>query len=105
VPYALHSRSLQGRTRHGYSAPSISLPGRWYRNDPCRNAPGNTSSGIVDKLNQEIKADAADAKINATFTDIGGIAIAGSPADFSKLIAEEIEKWGKVIRAANIKPE
>jgi tripartite-type tricarboxylate transporter receptor subunit TctC len=67
-------------------------------------APGNTPGGIVDKLNQEIKAGAADAKIGATFTDIGGIAIAGSPADFGKLIAGETEKWGKVIRAANIKP-
>jgi tripartite-type tricarboxylate transporter receptor subunit TctC len=56
-------------------------------------------------LNREIKAGTADAKISAAFTQIGGNAIAGSPADFSKLVAEEIEKWGKVIRAVNIKPE
>jgi tripartite-type tricarboxylate transporter receptor subunit TctC len=66
-------------------------------------APGNTPRGVIDKLSQEIKAGVADAKISAAFTDIGGIAIAGSPDDFRKLIATEIDKWGKVIRAANIK--
>jgi tripartite-type tricarboxylate transporter receptor subunit TctC len=67
-------------------------------------APKNTPSGIVDMLNREIRAGTANAKISAAFAQIGGNAIAGSPADFSKLIAEEIEKWGKVIRAVNIKP-
>jgi len=66
-------------------------------------APRNTPSEIIDKLNQEIKAGTTDAKSGAAFMNIGGIAIAGSPPDFRKLIAEEIEKWGKVIRTANIK--
>ena len=47
----------------------------------------------------------ADPKIKARLADLGGTVLAGSPADFGKLIADETEKWGKVIRAANIKPE
>ena len=59
---------------------------------------------IIDKLNKEINAGLADPKIKARLADLGGTVLAGSPADFGKLIAEETEKWGKVIRAANIKP-
>ena len=47
----------------------------------------------------------ARAQMTARFRDLGGIAMAGSPAEFGKLIADETEKWGKVIRATNIKPE
>ena len=69
-------------------------------------APKNTPAEIVDKLNKEINAGLADPKIKARLADLGGTAAAaGSPADFGKLIADETEKWGKVIRAANIKPE
>jgi len=68
-------------------------------------APKATSAEIVAKLNKEINAGLADPKIKARLTDLGGTALAGSPADFGKLIADETEKWGKVIRAANIKPE
>jgi tripartite-type tricarboxylate transporter receptor subunit TctC len=68
-------------------------------------APKNTPVQIVEKLNSEINAGLADPKIKARFADLGATALAGSPADFGKLIAEETEKWGKVIRAANIKPE
>ena len=53
----------------------------------------------------EINAGLADAKIKARLADLGGTADAGSPADFGKFIADETEKWGKVIRAANIKAE
>ena len=60
---------------------------------------------IIDKLNNEINAVLADPKMKERFANIGGVAIGGSPADFAKLIADETEKWGKVIRAANIKPE
>jgi tripartite-type tricarboxylate transporter receptor subunit TctC len=60
---------------------------------------------IVDKLNKEVNAGLGDPKIKARLVDLGGAVLPGSPADFAKLIAEEIEKWGKVIRAANIKPE
>ena len=68
-------------------------------------APRNTPAEIVDKLNREINAGLADPKIKARLADLGGTVLAGSPAEFGKLIADETEKWGKVIRAANIKAE
>ena len=68
-------------------------------------SPKNTPTEIVDKLNKEINAALADPKIKARLADLDGTVLGGSPADFGKLIAEEIEKWGKVIRAANIRPE
>jgi tripartite-type tricarboxylate transporter receptor subunit TctC len=68
-------------------------------------APKNTPPDIVDRLNKEINAGLADPKIKARFADRGGMALSGSPADFGKLIAEETEKWSKVIRAANIRVE
>ena len=68
-------------------------------------APKNTPTEIVEKLNKEINAGLADPKMKARLADLGGAVLPGSPADFAKLIAEEIEKWGKVIRAANIKAE
>jgi tripartite-type tricarboxylate transporter receptor subunit TctC len=68
-------------------------------------APKNTAREIIDRLNEEINAAFADAKMKARLTDRGGIALAGSPSDFGKLIAGETEKWGKVVRGANMKPE
>ena len=68
-------------------------------------APKNTPTEIIGRLNDEINAGLADPKMKARLTELGGTAFVGSPPDFSKLIAEETEKWGKVIRAANIKPE
>jgi tripartite-type tricarboxylate transporter receptor subunit TctC len=68
-------------------------------------APNNTPAEIVDKLNKEISAGLADPKMKARLAELGGSVFVGSPAEFGKLIAEETEKWGKVIRAANIKPE
>src|SRR5436190_8078794 len=68
-------------------------------------APAKTPAEIVDKLNQEINAGLADRKLKAQLADLGGIILGGSPADFRTVIAEETEKWGKVIRAANIKAE
>jgi tripartite-type tricarboxylate transporter receptor subunit TctC len=64
-----------------------------------------TPAEVVDKLNREINAGLADPTMKARLADLGGITIAGSPDDFGRLIADETEKWGKVIRAANIKPE
>jgi len=81
------------------------LPGyeasQWYG----IGAPRNTPAEIIDKLNKEINAGLVDPRVKARFADIGGTVLPGSPADFGKLIAEETEKWGKVIRAANIKAE
>ena len=68
-------------------------------------APKNTPVEIVDRLNKEINAALADLKIKERFADLGATVFPGSPADFGKLIVEETEKWGKVIRAANIKAE
>ena len=68
-------------------------------------APKGTPVEIVDKLNKEINAGLADPKLNARLADLGGVPLPGTPADFRKLIAEETEKWGKVIRSADIKPE
>ena len=68
-------------------------------------APKATPAEIVEKLNKEVNAALADPKMKARLADLGGTVLAGSPADFGKLIAEDTEKWAKVIRAANIKPE
>jgi tripartite-type tricarboxylate transporter receptor subunit TctC len=68
-------------------------------------APKNTPAEIVDILNSSINAALDDPKIKSRLTDLGGTVLRGSPADFGKLISSETEKWGKVIRAANIKAE
>jgi tripartite-type tricarboxylate transporter receptor subunit TctC len=60
---------------------------------------------IVEKLNKEINAALADPNMKKRLTDLGGAVFAGSPADFGKFIADETEKWGKVIKSAGIKPE
>ena len=68
-------------------------------------APKDMPSEIVDKLNKEINVALANPKINAQLADLGGTSLTLSPAEFGKLIADDTEKWAKVIRAANIKPE
>jgi tripartite-type tricarboxylate transporter receptor subunit TctC len=68
-------------------------------------APKHTPAAIVDKLNGEIATALADPKIKARFADLGGTAFALTPAEFGKLLADETQKWAKVIRAAHIKPE
>ena len=68
-------------------------------------APSNTPVEIIDKLNKEIDAGVADPKIKARLADLGGIALTGSPSDFGKLIAEETEKWGKVVKFAGVKAD
>jgi tripartite-type tricarboxylate transporter receptor subunit TctC len=69
------------------------------------SAPKNTPADIVSKLNREINAAIADPAMKARFAAIGGEPLPGSPAEFGRLIAEETEKWAKVVRAAGIKPE
>jgi tripartite-type tricarboxylate transporter receptor subunit TctC len=66
-------------------------------------APKNTPTEIVDKLNKEVNAALADPNMKTRLADLGGTTLAGSPADFGKLIADEIEKWGKVVKFAGIK--
>jgi tripartite-type tricarboxylate transporter receptor subunit TctC len=68
-------------------------------------APKNTPAEIIDKLNREINAGLADPKIKARLADFGGTLLAGSPADFGRLIADEAEKWGKVVKFTGIKAD
>jgi tripartite-type tricarboxylate transporter receptor subunit TctC len=81
------------------------LPGyessQWY----ALSAPNNTPAEMIDKINKEINAGLADPKVKARLADLGGTVLGGSPAEFAKHIADETEKWAKVIRAANIKAE
>jgi tripartite-type tricarboxylate transporter receptor subunit TctC len=67
--------------------------------------PKGTPAEVINKLNQETNAALTDIKIKARMAESGGTVLPGSPADFGKLIAEETEKWSKVVREANIKPE
>jgi tripartite-type tricarboxylate transporter receptor subunit TctC len=68
-------------------------------------APRNTPAQVIDKLNEAFNAGLADPKIKARLAALDGTVLPGSPSDFGKLIADETEKWAKVIRAANIKAE
>jgi len=74
--------------------------GIWYG----LGAPKATPAEIVNKLNKEVNTALDDPKMKARLADLGGTPLPGSPVQFGNLIAEETEKWGKVIRAANIKP-
>jgi len=68
-------------------------------------APKATPAEVVDTLNKEVNAALANPKNKARLADLGGDVLALSPADFGRLIADETEKWAKVFRAANIKPQ
>ena len=83
-----------------------SLPGYeasgWFGIGVPKNTPAEI---VVDRLNKEINAGLADAKINARYAELGSTVFMGSPVGFGKHIAQETEKWAKVIHAANIKPD
>jgi tripartite-type tricarboxylate transporter receptor subunit TctC len=66
-------------------------------------APKNTPVDIIEKLNVAISAGLADPSIKTRLANLGATTLAGSPADFSKLIADETQKWAKVVRTANVK--
>jgi tripartite-type tricarboxylate transporter receptor subunit TctC len=68
-------------------------------------APKNTPDEIVEKLNREIGAALGDQAVKTRLADLGGTTLQSASAEYAKLIAAEMEKWGKVIRAANIKPD
>ena len=68
-------------------------------------APRDTAPEIIDKINREINAGLADPKIRERFANIGAVPMPMTPAEFGRLVADETEKWGKVVRAANVKPE
>jgi hypothetical protein len=91
-------------------APDISTMGDFVRGYETSQwygigVPTNTPVEIVEKLNKEINAALADPKMKARLADIGGTVLPGSPADFRKLIADETEKWAKVVRFSGAKPE
>ncbi len=67
--------------------------------------PKGTPAEIIDKLNREINTALADPKIKARLADLGAIVFANTPAEFGKFIADETEKWGKVVKFANIKAD
>jgi tripartite-type tricarboxylate transporter receptor subunit TctC len=100
VTTATRSEALPDLPTVGEFVPSFEAS-QWYG----VGAPKNTPAEIVDRLNKEINAALANPKIKYRFTDLGGMILGGSPAEFGKLIADETEKWGKVVRAANIKAE
>ncbi len=68
-------------------------------------APANTPPEIIDRLNREINAGLADPKLARQITDLGSVVVIGSPADFGRLIVEETEKWGKVVKFSGAKPD
>ena len=100
VTTAARSEALPGIPTMGEFLPGYEASG-WYG----IGAPEATTAEIVEKLNRKINTALADPKIKAQLADLGSSALAGSPADFGKLIADETEKWAKVIKSAGIKPE
>jgi len=100
VTTAMRSDALPGIPTMGEFVPGYEAS-TWYG----VGAPKATPAEIVDKLNKEINAALDDPKMKARLAELGGVVLPGSPAQFGKLIAEETEKWAKVIRAANIKAE
>jgi tripartite-type tricarboxylate transporter receptor subunit TctC len=100
VTSATRSEAAPDTPTVGESVPGYEASG-WYG----IGAPTNTPADIIDKLNKEINAGLADPKMKARLADMGATALPGSPADFAKLIADETEKWGKVVKFAGIKPE
>jgi len=68
-------------------------------------APRGTPAAIVDKLNKEVNAALADPNFKASLVNLGGQVFAGTPAEFGKFLESETDKWGKVVRAANVKAE
>jgi len=100
VPTATRSPALPdvptvGDVLPGYEASS------WYG----VGVPRNTPADIVARLNREINAGLADPKLEARLGDLGGTMLAGSPADFGRLIAEETEKWAKVVKFSGARPD
>jgi tripartite-type tricarboxylate transporter receptor subunit TctC len=100
VTTAKRSETLPGIPTMGEFVPGYEAS-QWYG----VGAPKGTPTEIANRLNKEINAGLADAKMKARLADLGGTVLPGSPATFGKLIADETEKWGNVIRALNIKAD
>jgi len=100
VTTATRSEALPDRPTVGDFVPGYEASTWW-----GLGAPKNTPADIIDRLNREINAGLADPKIKARLADLGGTILSGSPADFGRLMTDETEKWGKVVKFAGIKPE
>ena len=100
VASATRSETLPGIPTVGEFLPGFEAS-QWYG----VGAPKNTPPQIIDKLNKEVNAGLANPKFKAQLASLGGTVLPGSPVDFGKLIADETEKWGNVIRALNIKAD
>ena len=101
--------AMTGTTRSdllpGVPAMAESVPGYEYYVWHGIGAPKATPTDIIGKLNTAINASLAEPKMKERFAEVGGVAIGGTPAEYAKLIADETEKWGKVVKAANLKAE
>src|SRR5262249_24569163 len=96
---AVRAEALPDLPTVGEFVPGYEMTG-WYG----VGVPKATPAEIIDKLNREIGAGLVDIKMKARFADLGGTPMPMTPAEFGKLIADETEKWAKVVRRANIKP-
>jgi tripartite-type tricarboxylate transporter receptor subunit TctC len=100
VTSAMRSEALPDLPAIGEFVPGYEIS-NWYG----VGAPKGTPADVIDKINKEINAGLADPKLSARLADLGDTPLALSPAEFGKLIADETEKWGNVIRALNIKAD
>jgi tripartite-type tricarboxylate transporter receptor subunit TctC len=100
VTTATRSKTLPDIPTMGEFVPNYEASAVW-----GLGAPKNTPTEIVEKLNKETNAGLADPKLKARFADLGGTVLPGTPADFGKLIADETEKWGKVVKFVGIKAD
>jgi len=105
----LRALAVTTATRSG-ALPDIPIVGDFVRGFEASSwygvgTPKNTPAEIVEKLNKEINVALADPQLQVRLTDLGGMLLAGSPADFAKLIADETEKWAKVVKFSGTKPD
>jgi tripartite-type tricarboxylate transporter receptor subunit TctC len=105
----LHALAVTGATRSGAlpDLPTVAetLPGYEAASFYGIGAPRNTPAEVVEVLNKAVNAGLADPKLNSRLADLGSVPLPGAPARFGKLIADETEKWGKVIRFAGLKSQ
>jgi tripartite-type tricarboxylate transporter receptor subunit TctC len=100
VTTATRSEALPGVPTVGEFVPGYEVSSWW-----GAGVPKNTPAEIVNKLNREINAGLADPEIKARLAELGGTVLSGSPSDFGRLIAQETEKWGQVVKFSGAKPD
>jgi tripartite-type tricarboxylate transporter receptor subunit TctC len=100
VTTATRSEALPGIPTVSEFVPGYEVSSWW-----GAGVPKNTPDEIIDTLNREINAGLADPKIKARLAKLGGTALSGSPSDFGRLIAQETQKWGQVVKFSGVKPD